>query len=145
MPVVLRVEAVVEEEVRLLLFPAEEPEESRNPLLLGLASLEGRRGTTPSDRMVSMENVEEPTLLVLVQVPLLAPLFAHEVRGRPSFDSLPTDGKRGRNTGGAATVVCSSTSSSRDSMRATELYDLNSGCRWWLNELVVLTDEADDR
>lgn len=140
---VLSVEAIVEDEVRSLLFPANEPEESRNPLLLGLASLKGRRGKTPSDRVVLMEKVEEPTVRVRVPPPpLLVPWFVHEVGGSPGFDSLPVDGKRGRNMGGAATVVCSSTSSSRDSMRTPELYDLDSGCRWWLNELVVLTDEV---
>ena len=73
----------------------------------------------------SMEKMEEPTLLVRVRVPPpLPPQLVHEVGGRPGFDSLPVDGKRGRNTGGAATVVCTSTSSSRDSMRAPELYDL---------------------
>lgn len=128
----LRVEAVVDEEVRS--FPSddpfclreefsEEPEESRKPPLLGLPSFEGRRGT-PSDRAVSTEKVEP----VLVRVSLgVAALFNHEVGGRGGFDN------RGRNAGGATTVVCSSASSSRcsnsDSIRAPELYDLDNGWR----------------
>jgi hypothetical protein len=78
---------------------------------------------------------------------VVAALFSHEVGG--SLDNRPADGKRGCNTGGVTTIICSSAPSSRcsnsDSRRAPELYDLDSGCRWWLIELIVLTDEADDR
>jgi hypothetical protein len=106
---VLSVEAVVEDEVRS--FPgddpfrlreerSEEPEESRKPPLLGLPSFEGRRGT-PSDRVVSTE-------LVLVRVPLgvVAALFSHEVGGSAGFDDRPVDVRRGRDAGGATTIVC---------------------------------------
>ncbi len=41
------------------------------------------------------------------------------------------------------TVICSSTPSSRDSIMAPKLYDLDRGCWCWLNELVVLTDEGE--
>ncbi len=155
---VLRVEAVVEDEVRwfsgepfrLSEERSDEPEESRKPLLLGLPSLEGLRGM-PSERVVSMEKVE-PTLLVLVRGPLfevVAALFSHE-GGSAGLDNLLVEGKRGRDAGGMTTVVWSSTPSSRclnsDSRRAPELYDLESGCRWWLTiELIVPTDEADER
>jgi len=99
--------------------------------------------------VASKEN-EDPILLVLVLVPPLlrfefVDLFCHDVGGKEARDSRPPDGRRGRAGRAGISSLNSSRSSCSDSIKAPELYDLESGWRREIIDAIVLIDDADDR
>lgn len=151
------------------LWFSEEPEESRSAgpqvrlVFRSLPSLElepeGTRRGTPSERVVSTENVD-PTLEVLIL--LLLFVVDHEVGGIEGLDIRLAEGKRGRTAGGrdggsgdTGVVVAGSPSklsrcSYSVSRRVPELYDLDKGWvrrlwLWLISEEVVRTEEAEER